>query len=517
MPNLSRSKSVSSPKSGHNDWSNRGTAIVPIPARLPRFIGPLSHSPWGLAAVLFFAFFLRLIPEILTWPYLVGFDLVTFYAPFVATAAESGILASVQDQLARHNAPLIYVTLAVIGPQIVATDYTALKLAGPFLHAFSAFAVYIFASRKLEWSKSNSLIAALVFSLLIVSLRMSWDLLKNSLGLALFLLAAASLKSMGRSKKDSMSFVTLVALALLAHQLIAAALLLTLVLYVLREKVHRIPSVMWIALGGAIFATAFYLLAPNPFQGPTSVGWFRDYLNPAQSNPITGQYSYETYEDLALHILVVTTVILGPLLLFVRRLGPLEEGTISLGILAALGVTVPLLLPSSAPPLWHRLLFMGALPVMIMALSSTIRHRRRLAVMVGLLLVLAIPALVLPAETASPLLSSPYTTPYLPSSLVQSSLPMQDVPSLVAALIWLETNHASQVSVYLHYSFSGYARIYAPSLDFDLLNNLQPPASREGGVSYSIWWSEEIGWYSCDCSPLTTTVRQFGRLAVFQL
>jgi hypothetical protein len=71
----------------------------------------------------------------------------------------------------------------------------------------------------------------------------------------------------------------------------------------------------------------------------------------------------------------------------------------------------------------------------------------------------------LPAESAAPVFASPLTVSYLPSSLLRNTGPLQDSPSTISTLLWLD-EMASPDSVLLAYlAFSGWAGLHPQGIE----------------------------------------------------
>src|SRR2546428_6765068 len=95
----------------------------------------------------------------------------------------------------------------------------------------------------------------------------------------------------------------------------------------------------------------------------------------------------------------------------------------------------PFVFPPFAPPLWHRWLLIGAiallpsLPPYLAVLSAPGK-----AGVLALLAILVVPFLFLPAGASAPFLATPWTTRYIPGSMLENPIPIDDCPALFAAL-----------------------------------------------------------------------------------
>lgn len=169
----------------------------------------------NLIVVFFLATFIRSIPEIISYPYPIGFDTITYYIPL----SISGIIVD----LPYLAPPLIY-TLIIALQRLVSDPVIAIKIVGPLLYGVLNVCVYIFARFKLNNSVKDSFITVFISSLHIVNLRVSWDLYKQMLGLTLLLLLLTI------SSRKGLRWAVLIALIgilnALTHELTTAMMVL---------------------------------------------------------------------------------------------------------------------------------------------------------------------------------------------------------------------------------------------------------------------------------------------------
>jgi len=127
--------------------------------------------------------------------------------------------------------------------------------------------------------------------------------------------------------------------------------------------------------------------------------------------------------------------------------------------------------------------------------------------------------LVLPAQSAFPL----YTVypQYLPSSMLQSSLPFSDYPNVVNAMLWVNWHLNSDSVIITQQAFYGWARYYL-SPGKQIVNSfLASPTSAVNEAEsyvhvYTIWWVEGTGWFQASFPVGAKPVMTFGDLAVYQ-
>ena len=122
--------------------------------------------------------FVRFIPEIIMIKWIVGFDTLSYYIPVVLRWISSGV--EIQEFIA--TSPLLY-SLLVQSTLIGIPLEVMLKLLPPILHGILGFVIYNYAKVSFNWSPKKSLYVTLLATTYFVALRISWDMLRNELGL----------------------------------------------------------------------------------------------------------------------------------------------------------------------------------------------------------------------------------------------------------------------------------------------------------------------------------------------
>jgi len=126
---------------------------------------------------------------------------------------------------------------------------------------------------------------------------------------------------------------------------------------------------------------------------------------------------------------------------------------------------------------------------------------------------------VLPAESALPF----YTMfpQYIPSSMVQSSLPFSDYPNVVNAMLWVDSHLGSDSVLITQQAFYGWARSYL-SPDKQVVNSFlsSPTSAIDQTESYThvltVWWVEGTGWFQGSFPVGAKPLARFGDLAVYE-
>jgi len=127
----------------------------------------------------------------------------------------------------------------------------------------------------------------------------------------------------------------------------------------------------------------------------------------------------------------------------------------------------------------------------------------------------------LPAQLAAPYYSL-YPS-FVPSSMMQSTVPLSDEAGLVRLLGWLGSNIGPGTALITHQAFYGWAREYfsQPSSIVNYgyagpLTGVQEAKSRGYSAVLLIWWTNGQGWFGQTGVPAGfSPIRTDGNLAVF--
>ena len=134
-----------------------------------------------LLACLGIGFVVRLVPELLAFPFPIGSD--TVYYAFVM---KSGVVWAHWSQFFTSSWLLNALIVPAYGV-LQGDPFLLLKVVAPLLFGLNVAGVYWFSRKALGWSWRMGLVAGIFFALQLASLRISWDLLRNTLGLGVLL------------------------------------------------------------------------------------------------------------------------------------------------------------------------------------------------------------------------------------------------------------------------------------------------------------------------------------------
>ena len=499
---------------------------------------------------------MRLIPEILAYPYPISWDMI-HYAYFMRT----GIVWEHWSSFFTSSW-LLYAFIFPIHNQLGVDSFLLLKITGPILFGFNTCGVYWFAKSLLNWETKKSFLAAGLFSFQLASLRISFDLLRNTLGLGLLLFTLLLIKRL-ESKRCFTAFTLLSLLTIFAHEYAAVTLLAVSLVIVLKGLINkkdgketRVPKRLTVAILPAliVFLAGVYLRAvPISYGPPRAVGpnliWVNDtslqsygtlffFVNYLGMN--TGSDIYPNYLFLVLSVLTLFALLYLSYIYLVWRGFFRNEILDTWTMLLLVGSFGCLITPFFALDLWHRWMFMLVYPFTFYAvngaetlLSQMPQHRtmrgkfrikNKVSVMVLVTVLLGAIYLATPflmVHVGFGIYSLYPTSRYFSSA---PTVPFQDIDGTISAMHWLKDNMHRNSCAVLQNAFATWAKLYLENSqnviayinDVDLAVNLALQNNYQN--IYFVCWNKEIGWYGTyvpknfdelpNCS--------FGRISVFE-
>lgn len=463
----------------------------------------------------------RSIPEALSWPYPIGFDTVIYIQTL--TGGWSAVSLGAVNFL--HGSNLFYL-LSSLFYGLTNNAVVVMKVLGPVLLGVLAFLMYLYARRGLGWGTWKSLLVAVLVGAYFVSLRNSWDMYRQTLGLIFLMAALISLKSM-RSPRRYVAASGFMVLTVLSHELAAVILFFFLLLEGTRLLVKKSRRDFAFLGLSAVLPVALFLFQRTSL----STGVMGVPTPSVASEPSVSLALYMGGSLVYCYVLILPFVLVGLVRLkdlFVRSWG-----------LLCFGIVLLLMLNPNLPfYLWFRWVVLLVYPLLFFAaqgLESLWRFSRRFKGKVKRL----IPKIVVVAYvfslftlsgyymTTSPEHAFPYFYQYnayltvIPSSMLQNSISIQDTSSLVSCFEWLNQNTSSNSVIVAHDAFYYLASVYVPdrhilfigtdtSLWSDTPNGLvtadkmvaaAKDAVANGHEVYSFWWVDGKGWYSIPSLP----------------
>jgi len=414
------------------------------------------------------------------------------------------------------SGPLMY---AIVVPIYVLTRISPIllfKAAGPVLFGVLCWTVFRFCEKKLGLSVRSAFLSVLFLALYFVSLRVAWDAYQAELGLTFFILSLTIGDESGSGARSTVAKSAFFLLAVLANQLVAVLVVGTVIVEMLRAK-------GWGGLGLTLSR-----LAPVALFGLVVYATLQTSLGPGLS---VSRGSFAPF-NIAYNFvfLVYAFAPLLPLVVIGASLGARSMFSSWMTVCAA-GMVISTLPGQVFQDIGYRWVLLLSVPVLIAAAQGYQKLSARAgrlnskqwlrAVRLGVPLALVISAGMYSTIQAT---SVPYFTlflGYIPSSMLQSSVPLSDSSDVVQAMHWLEASMPSYSAVITHEAFYGWARAYL-SPDKTIINSLLSSPSSELNLAtsynhvFTVWWVPGSGWFSPTFPTGASVAATFGDIAVYE-
>lgn len=509
----------------------------------------LDLSNFSKGAILCFlaGFFIRLVPEILAFPNPIGFDTI-----YYASRMKSGHILLHWSQFFTSTW-LLYALIVPLYSVSRTNPFLLLKFIASLMYGLNVAGIYWFAGKMLNWNNRRSLLTGCFFAVQLASLRISWDLLRNTLGMALLLFTLSLTKKL-QSKRDFVCFALLSLLVVFSHEC-AAVTLFTIILgsnfqRLIRGRIGKNEKNLFLGLLPAliIFLIGIYLrVYPLHYEVRTNVIDARDEVKANVGGLFflvnyldikTSVDSYSSYLDLALNVLILFSLLYMPYLLLVlkgffrHKLLDYWTGLLLIGSFGCL------IVPFCALMYWHRWMFMLVYPFTFYAVNGIAKLRKirknvnfnpntgnlskKAKCIILLTIILGCVYLTTPVLMSTlniGIFSAPSVCRYFSFT---PTVPYQDVADVIEAMKWLNESMDNASCVILHHAFLFWGKLYLNDShvivhfvnDIDLAIN----ACLENGFNniYFVWWNPNIGWYGITVPNYFTPVKEFGRISIFK-
>jgi hypothetical protein len=398
----------------------------------------------------------------------------------------------------------------------------------PLLLGFLGLAVYFYAHKTLSWSPRKSLLVVVFATLYFVALRVSWDMLRSELALIFLFATLIFLEKDGSPLRNGVLLSLAMLSVVFAHPLVAvvmfAVVLATIMRFYFDKKLVELRRLVVCAFpAGFLFLVTVYANYVASAQFSVISGF------PGQdSGGFMALFGFSSYGDLVVNTLGFLVFCYLPLLPLVvlgfRRLRSnlqLKVWVCWILILLLLVIISPNAFLAVLPYRWTLLL---TYPLAFYA-AEAFAGLRLNAYKLGAGLMLATFSLgfmVLPNNLAFPYYAA--FPLYVPTSMLQNTVPLSDSQDTANALQWVRNNMPSGARLLVHDAFYGWASL---TLDHDQLvpyeyGNPEMTAQElvENGSEYQlylIWWVNGSGWHGQPTvSSAFGEVYESGRIAVYK-
>jgi hypothetical protein len=488
---------------------------------------------WSSALIIcfVFGFVVRLIPELLVFPYPIGYDSI-YYAWRLQTNLVWLDWSNV------FSPWLLYAGLVGVFNATRLDPFLLVKLAAALLFGFNACGIYYFATKGLGWTVKKGLLAALFFSFQMAALAFSTNFYRNMLALGILLFALPMIKNEFKTSKRFLVFAFLSVMVVFAHEY-GSVILFTLVLGLLASRFLKRTDFDVVKLSVAVlpalalFLVSFYfmvfpvarLVDPNVIRVfeltgtyPGALSFMRNYLAPYA----TAQYSVG-YLDLVsqvfwlfagLFIVVLPLVLVG---LFKDRV--LSSWTLLL-LVGAFGVLV---MPFFALDWWYRWMLMLVYPFTFYAVNGITRILRAFRRTFDSPLP-RVRWAKLASWTVKLVLVLPFISGllFMATSMQGRAVPLNDVDDTIRALQWLDAQMENGSALLTHDAFSNWVRLYLDDSHMailfkdDVQGAVELALQRGFSHVYFVWWNQKISWFDLTMPKGFVSVYSSGRVSAFE-
>ena len=426
-------------------------------------------------------FVVRSVPEILVYPYSIGYDTISSYIPALV-AIQTGFENQVFDFL--YQRPFFWVIASLPYPFDGLTPFKFLPV---LLHGLLGVSIYIYAEKATR-DKIKAIAISMLSTLYFIPLRVSWDLYGNEMGLILVFLSLTILNqgvdSWGRRVLAFM-FVTATVLTHEAASMILFFCSLPSVIKVVKEgKIRNVLGILLVLVPPLLFF--LYRLSILNF--------------PLLGSPVSFRYPSQTYESLfrsvsTLYLYAVLPLL--PLAFFGFRSMKRSMAMMYWFLGASFAALSPVFSPDKAIAFWDRWVYMTTYPLCFYAIEGInalndvkimynidrvrITHLGKVVGVIMAILVLFISSSFI---ASTPGKYQPYQILYgkesawivrfVPSSMLLSTVPPAWAEESIRNIEWLNSN-VSEVSVlFVDEEIRGYAAFYI-NREMLLLRDLGDP------------------------------------------
>jgi hypothetical protein len=405
----------------------------------------------------------------------------------------------------------------------------------------------------LHWDSRLCVLASIFFAFQLAPLRISWDLLRNSLGMGVLLFALPFIGRVG-SNRGLVVFVLLSLLTVFAHEYSAVTLLAIILVLAVRRFLSNRQTVEAKRLLIAAFpALAIFLAGVVLRMFPVGYATVTNVLGSGDSSSAGlgrlfflvnyfGVHSsldyYPSYGYLALNVVVLFVLLYASYSFLIWKGFFRNEVLDTWTVLLLVGSFSCLVLPFCAVEYWHRWVFMLAYPFTFYAINALNRvsvkngdvrfqssHGIASRKMIGFLL-----ATVLLGSTylATPVLMSTLQVGIFSIPLVfkyfscAPTVPYQDVEGVVQAMEWLNKNMSNGSCVVLHHAFLFWGELnlnkshVIVSFENDFGAGLATALTHGFTHVYSVWWNQDIGWYGLSIPNGFVRMQDLDRISVYE-
>lgn len=418
------------------------------------------------------AFLIRGLPELLSGPYPVGYDLLAGYAPSILALPETyplKLFGWLWSSLSIFILWFFWVSSRV-------DLFLFLKVAGPVFYGLFVSSFYYLLLKGLGWDRKKSFCTALLFLLQPAVLRIGWDQLRLMLGFAFLfvLLARTKCNVISGAGKQPVTVAVLSVLVVMSQQLTAVLFFVVVFWQVVKSLFKRaifVKALLVLLPSAFVFVLQLYLgyfVDPSfsshfvPVMLPSGSGFFA-FTNYFLSDPrfVGGDYFgvLAYVGSLSLYVVVPLVPLAWKGFFKDKVLFPVFVWL----IVASYSIV---LFPWFAIAYYWWWILLLPVPLTVYAgnalerLGAFAEVRRSKKMLAGFVL-LGVVAFGYASSIVK--LGYPYAYTYMPSGLVESCANFKDIPAIREAFTWINTHLPENAVVVVPENFQGFASMYSRS------------------------------------------------------
>lgn len=476
------------------------------------------------------ALILRAVPEFLSGKYPVGFDVISGYIPALLALPDVSPMVLFGWAYSPLAIYLLWFIRFVTGLDV----YLLLKVAAPIFYGLFNVCFCYMLSRGLEWNNKKSFIVSLILLLQPAIMRMGWDQLREELGLIfLFLLLAITKMDLIKGAKNRPIMVAgLSVLIVLSHQL-AAILLFVATLYqiinaTIKKQIETQYTITTIFPAATIFAMQIYMTyftEPNysahfvPIHLADGIGSFM-FTNYFLSDV---RFLDGSYWTILSYVGCLSAYVFGFLILVSIKGFFRDKVWTPIVVWLLLTSFSIVIYPWFAFAQYWWWILLLPIPLTIyggegLEKLKVFSNQKRLKIAITGIMLLSIVSFGYASSIIK--IGYPYGYYYIPSGLVESSVPLEDIQDIKYAFQWVNNNIPVNSVVVVPEKLQGLAyielredlliRVLPPLLT---LNNEYFPENIYTNSSYAIDYSNKVD--SSNFSGLK--IMEFEKIAIFKI
>ena len=428
--------------------------------------------------VFFLAAVLRGLPEILSGPYPVGYDVLAGYIPAVEKFPDVSVLTL----FGWVWAPLAIVILRAFSVFSDGNSYLLMKIFAPGLYGFFASSFYLMLARGLRWNPRISLMTGLIFLLQPAILRLGWDQFRLELGLSILflLLTVTGGDLLRRGRRAPWAIAGLSVLVVLSQELVAVllfAIAFWQIFAALRARNSTLSSY-------ATLLPAVLLFALQVFARLVRFPSFSSHLSPIMTsnspfftNYLSGlPFGGGGYSLLILTVASLSLYTIVPVLPLALAGFSREKLFFPVLLWLAIAAYDVVAVPSFGLSYFWWWLLLLPIPLTVYAGKGLVKFgvlRKTNRFRIGVLFIALLSFLAMGYSTSAIGLGYPSAYAYMPGGLVESAVPFADIPYIQQAFYWSNQHLPWGSLILVPENFQGFAATDSRS---DLRINVVPPS-----------------------------------------